>query len=99
MSEQKELWIYPNLPPLTHRKVLYKTGPSLLDSDSPDSELNKSNMKGFFNLIIIFSAAFLVTEPISKYLAQGVFFESYLYQNVKLDFESCLVIWPIFFLW
>jgi hypothetical protein len=74
MSEQKELWIYPNLPPLTH-------------------------MKGFFNLIIIFSAAFLVTEPISKYLAQGVFFESYLYQNVKLDFESCLVIWPIFFLW
>ena len=74
MTTNKEPWIYPNLPPITHRKVVYQTGPSLLDSENPDSYLSKSNMKGFYNLIIIFSIAFLITAPISKYLAEGVFF-------------------------
>lgn len=74
MSQSKEQWIYPNLPPATHRKVAYKAGPSLLDSDNSDSYLNKSGMKGFYNLIIIFCIAFLITKPISKYLAEGAFF-------------------------
>ena len=54
---------YPNiLPPGKTRE--YNTDPSLLDKENPESALNKSNFKGFFNMCVIFCFLFIFTTPI-----------------------------------
>jgi hypothetical protein len=67
-------WRFPNLTPPHKKKHEYKTGPSIFDETNPDSELNKSNMKGFWNMTVIFGFVFLFTKPLLNKLENGYFF-------------------------
>ena len=79
--KKAEKWKYPNIFPKGHQKALLSRGPSLLDPIDSNSQLNKSSIKGFYNLAIIFAVAFLITKPISKFLSEGRFFDSYLFDT------------------
>lgn len=57
-------WRFPNLTPVGKTKTPYKIGPSILDECSPESQLNKSSFKGFYNMAIIFGIVFLFTKPL-----------------------------------
>lgn len=56
-------WRFPNLTPPGKNKGDYKIGPSILDECNPESLLNKSSFKGFFNMAVIFGFVFLFTKP------------------------------------
>jgi hypothetical protein len=99
MSERqtiKEDWRYPNLPP---KPFTFPTAVSHLDPDSEQSMLNKSDLRGFFNLAVIFGTIFFITQPIINFIDRGYILESTLYNTFKVDFIFCTVNWPLFFLW
>lgn len=66
-------WRFPSLPPPGKTKAPYKYVPTLLDKDDPDSVLNKSSFKGFFNLAVIFAITFLFTQPVVNWVEDGFF--------------------------
>lgn len=78
---------------------MYSRGPSLLDEQNPDSKLNKSNFRGFFNMAAIFAFVFLFTSPVISKIENDYFFEPYLYHTFKQDYFLCVMVWPLFFLW
>lgn len=94
MSEQE--WRYPNLPP---SPFVFARTPSLLDESNPDSALNRSQIRGFFNLAIIFLWIFFVTQPVVNFMEHGYFLDTTLYSEVRKDFLFCAITWPLFFLW
>jgi|JI10StandDraft_1071094.scaffolds.fasta_scaffold2755113_1 hypothetical protein len=98
MSEKQiqEGWKYPNLPP---KPFSYPVAVSHLDPDDPRSQLNQSQVRGFFNLLVIFGIIFFVTQPVINFIDKGYFLESTLYNTFKIDFLFCLVNWPLFLLW
>lgn len=95
-KDPKEEWRYPNLPP---KPFLYESGPSLLDEGDARSALNKSPIKGFFNLTVIFMSIFFITQPVVNFIDHGYFFEPTLYNTFKVDFMFCIFTWPLFFAW
>lgn len=67
------IWRYPSLPPPGKTKAPYKSIPTMLDEANPNSALNKSSFKGFFNLAVIFSITFLFTQPVVNWFEDGFF--------------------------
>lgn len=78
MSEPniKTDWRYPNLPP---KPFVFKSTPSHLDEGNPNSSLNRSRLRGLYNLFLIFAIIFFVTQPIINFIDKGYFLESTLY--------------------
>ena len=89
---------YPNILPSDKQKG-YSIGPSILDHLHPDSSLNKSHFRGFFNMSIIFGFIFIFTKPILNKIENGYFLEPSLYTTFMNDYFLCLLVWPLFFLW
>ena len=89
-------WKHPNLPP---RPFTFPNIPSHLDESNPQSSLNRSELRGFYNLVAIFGFIFLITQPVINFIDYGYFLEPTLFQTFKVDFIFCLVSWPLFFLW
>lgn len=81
------------------KKKPYTRVPTLLDPFNPESELEQSSFKGFFNMAAIFSIVFLFTKPMVNWVERGYFLEPYLYQTFKNDYLLCLMVWPLFFGW
>ena len=61
--------------------------------------MNKSKVRGFFNLAIIFMLIFFTTQPIVNFIERGYFLDTTLYATFKIDFMFCLFTWPLFFFW
>lgn len=76
-------WRFANLTPPSKQTKEYKLGPSILDEINPESELNKSDFKGFFNMTVIFSVVFLFTKPVLNKIEGKDFFSPHLYNTFK----------------
>lgn len=95
-------WRYPNIsgsPDQKLRKPELKARVSLLDEQHPESSLNKSQFRGFFNLAMMFGMIFLFTKPTLNFFNSGHFFELTLLNTFKQDFLLCLSVWPLFYTW
>lgn len=98
IMEQNKLgqWVYPNLPP---KPFIYDKPVSLIDFDDERSALNTSQIRGLFNLSIIFMTIFFITQPIVNFIENGYFIDKTLYNTFKRDLFFCLFNWPLFFAW
>jgi len=95
-KQEKMVWKFPNFPP---KPFLYESKPSLLDEADPRSALNKSPIRGFFNLTLIFLVIFFLTQPVVNFIDHGYFLDPLLYHSFKVDFLFCLFTWPLFYAW
>lgn len=91
--------MFPNLTPPDRVKRPYPLGPSLIDQSNPDSRINHSNFRGFYNMATIFIMIFLFTKPLLNKIENGYFLEASLYLTFKNDYFLCIMVWPLFFGW
>lgn len=61
--------------------------------------MRTSDFRGIFNLLSILVIFFLVVRPINHHFEMGTFASWTLFDNIRNEFFSCLLIWPLFSFW
>lgn len=72
---------------------------SFFDLCLDNTILQKSEFKGFFNLVGVLILFYIITTPIHNMYVYNIPFKMTLFYKMIHDFEILLIVWPLFYLW
>lgn len=77
----------------------FKVRNSILDLLIEKANINQSEFKGFFNLVMSLLIVYVFTQPIFNYINYGYFFKTSMFYRMMTDLSVLCFIWPLFHFW
>ena len=81
------------------KEHLFMARDSYFDLCIDNTNLQKSEFKGFFNLFGVLMVFYIITTPIYNMLIHNIPFKMTLFYKMIHDFEILLIVWPLFHFW
>lgn len=105
ISEEKEIPEIPKIHPTSSSPSksseyhMFQIRESYMDVLIEQTKLNKSEFKGFYNLIMSLLILYVFTLPVLNYLNHGYLVKTKFIEKMVHDLSILLIVWPLFHVW
>jgi hypothetical protein len=89
----------PSSPSKSNEYHMFQIRESYMDVLIDQTKLNKSEFKGFYNLIMSLLILYVFTLPILNYLNHGYLVKTKFIKKMVHDLSILIIVWPLFHLW